>query len=300
MHRVALRCAAVGLAVVVAGTAMGCSGTSRPIEVGEAVVLVPSLNAGAAGWCLLTIRVASDHGGCGATQPAFPVIARKFYGGGPPPEAGGIVLTTSAVAAVSIGGSTPLKTRAYALLPPGVRAVVWKITGKGSESYREPHVVPLNTHGEAMRSSRSGPLFVTELPSRNVPAGVPASGACTIAARVRTGLSAGRESVVIHLHGIAGLLGEAFLACAKAEYQLNGWPINASLLVDAADPGLTPPPLPGSKTLAGLHGVSVAPGQEGPQVASRIRHGWLVVSGGQDQAQRVVLLEDLRARVTFR
>jgi hypothetical protein len=294
----------VGFAVGVTAGATGCSAmtssamTSRPHAVEESVVLVPGLSAGEAGWCLLTLRVASEAGGCGATRRGFPVIAERSYGGSTPPEAGGIVLTTSSVAAVSVNGSAPLKTRTDALLPRGLRAVVWEITGKGANSHRVPHIVPLDWHGETMGSSRDGPIFHAELPSTNIAAGVSVTGPCTITAGALAGLKNEGESIVTFLHGIPGLLGEAFLACAKAEYQLSGWPINASVLVDARNPGVAPPRLPGMKAVRGRNGVSAAPGTEGPQVAHRIQGGWLVVSGGRSQAQRLVLLEHLRAKVT--
>ncbi len=99
--------------------------------------------------------------------------------------------------------------------------------------------------------------------------------------------------MVTELRAYTGLIGEAFMTCAKTEYLLNNWPISASVLMDAARPGRAPASLPAMRAVAGHGGTFNAPGEEGPQVARRVRGAWLVVSNGEDQNQRLTLLAHL-------
>jgi hypothetical protein len=273
----------------------------------EAVLLVPGLAAGEAGWCVLTRRETSEGSGCGAAVAGSPIVAQKIHTRSPPREAWGIVVTTSAVASVSVGSSAPLATAAERGLPVGLRAVVWRWPGEtASSSGFPPQITPLNAHGEAIpQTVQRGPSLrpgsnrlLVELPSTNLrDLANPLSGPCTITAARLAGLTAGGASVVHALAGYRGLIGEAFLACASTEYTLDNWPISASVLVDAANPGRNPPGLPAMKHIPGQAGTFEAPGEEGPQVARRVRGGWLVVSNGDGQHQRLALLDHLRATI---
>jgi hypothetical protein len=56
--------------------------------------------------------------------------------------------------------------------------------------------------------------------------------------------------------------------------------LTAAVLLNAADPGATPPPLPGMKPLQGHPGLFEAPGPSGEMAARRIPGAWLVVGEG--------------------
>lgn len=295
---------AASLVVVVVLFAAGCGLSSDPSAVAtrEAVVLLPPLNAGEAGWCLLTLGQAAE-GGCPATRVGHPIIAESLETRSPPAEAMGVDLTSSYVSAVSIDGGMSLPTRAERALPENLRAVVWVMPGETPHSAGfPPRPTPLDTYGHVMRQTSYGTArnirggLLVEVPSRTVenPADPPL-GPCVIKAARVPGLTVQSAFVVSTVKAVGGLIGEALLACATTEYALAKWLMGASILVDAARPGVTPPPLPLMKPVVGHPNIFEEPGQLGPQVARRIRGGWLVVWGGKNRVERQMLVEHLRA-----
>jgi hypothetical protein len=95
----------------------------------------------------------------------------------------------------------------------------------------------------------------------------------------------------------ADVRGREFVGCVDTSYLLDGWPIEASVLLDAEHPGPSPAALPGVRPLRGHAGMFHGPGVEGEAVARRISGGWLVVDKGENLVQRLALLEHLRATV---
>jgi hypothetical protein len=88
------------------------------------------------------------------------------------------------------------------------------------------------------------------------------------------------------------------LTCESASYNLNGWPLRASVLLSASNPGAPPPALERMTPVVGHPGVYSAPGSEGGQpdtemLARRVPGAWLVVSQAK-LSQRLKLLEHLR------
>ena len=98
------------------------------------------------------------------------------------------------------------------------------------------------------------------------------------------------------LTGYRGVVGDATQSCVDIEYYFDGWPLQASILVDAEQPGQTPPPLPDEKPLAGTSNVYEAPAaslDKTALTALRLPDAWLVVSGGKGPAQRLEALRHL-------
>jgi hypothetical protein len=284
-----------------------CSGSSDPIQTArnEGVLFVPPVEAGEGGWCLTT----GDKACKGGEALKGPIVGEAWSGsGGHPPIRIGVVVTTSEVSAVSVEGGEPIATRIEGVLPDGLRAAVAEIQG-GRHFRRVPgfnisapepaSFVPLGRDGKPIyqdRRSQAPLLFVEPTQGWTWPASVP-RGVCAIHIRHLDGLRVEKGGVVTHLEHRSGLVGRPLLSCATTAYELNGSSIFASVLVDAGDPGSSPAPLPGMKSLAEHPRVFQAPVAEGEAVARRIPDAWLVVADGGGFQQRLTLLEHLRATI---
>ena len=99
------------------------------------------------------------------------------------------------------------------------------------------------------------------------------------------------------------LLGRPYIVCASTIYRDGQKELQASVLLDARQPGRAPAALPGMRPVRGWPGVFQAPGAEGKLFARRVAAAWLVVSGGQppvgggQPANRLTLLEHLKCTV---
>jgi hypothetical protein len=281
-----------------------------PVVRREQVLLLPTITGGEGGWC-----VTLNSGACPTANPvrAFhtPIVAENWSGQGIPSVNTGFVLTTSRVAAVSINGSKAIPTHAEPMLPDQLRAAVVELRG-GSRRHVpgfnvEVPVVPLsslrftplNSKGEPIpQSSKQDTPLAFYLPGRgwSRPASAP-QGVCGIQANHLGGLVAPAGFVLTHVEPHPGLIGRPFLSCASSSYTFEGWPLVASVLLDAAHPGSTPAPLPTMKPLVGHSGFFQALVVEGEAVARRIPGAWLVVANGSGVSQRLLVLEHLRATV---
>lgn len=269
----------------------------RLIVTSREVLLLPHLEAGWAGWCMMDVSV-SGGSGCGAARAAAPVVAEDWGSGGPPPITEGDVIVTSEVPAVTIDGSAPIPTRIEAGLPDGMRSVAIEILGKSllEESEAFPRFAPLNAQGAAISVGPSRPVHLAvEVPTRRLQR-PDQEGVCRIIAERMRGLKRIESLVVTNIASHDGLIGRAFLSCASTRYNDGGQVFTAVIFVDADNPGVTPGVLPATKSLLGHRGIFVAPGQETNIVARRIPHGWLVV-GGPDLGEKLNLLEHLRAMI---
>jgi hypothetical protein len=318
--RIRLVCAVTAVLGCLAGT-WACDGTAR-LGVSEEVLLVPDVNAGWAGWCLVEGRSA---GGCGGVRGRYPIIAESWTSGGPPPTTRGYAVVTAPVMTVSIRGGPPIATRRQATLPDTLRGVVMEIRGaEFGGSTPLPHFIPHDAKGKLFpEMAKASPPLRTQLPVRRLrdPAH-PMTGVCpgramcssmpprrarnpVGACRIETGGLAGvvadAGNVAMPVRPVQGLLPRAFLTCASTSYTLNNRPLLAGMLLDAAHPGSTPAPLPGMRLLPGYPGIIQAASSEGPIVGRRIRGAWLVVAKGdtgrEGLRRRLTVLEHLRAAV---
>jgi hypothetical protein len=129
----------------------------------------------------------------------------------------------------------------------------------------------------------------------------PSRGACQLTAtQLPPETSARWGSVATRIQPYQGLVGRALLSCVDIVYfYLEEHALDSAILLSAAHPGATPPPLPGMSPLVGHPGVFRSPGAEGERVARRISGAWLVVEENDGIGLRVPLelLEALRAGV---
>jgi hypothetical protein len=299
----------LGIVIAALGTC-SCSGASTVTARNDEVLLLPHLDAGWAGWCL--VRLSSSEGGCPVVRSNRPILAETWSSGDSPSVTTGYAVTTSEVRSVSIDGSPPIPTRAETALPSELRTVVVEVRGGSFGESPPPRFRPLNARREVIpqatqvirdQTQISEPLAVT-VPTRRVSNPAQATfGICRIAASRVAGLTMKGGSVVTRVGSYSGLVGQGFLSCASTSYDVSGWPMLAGVLVDASRPGTTPPALPGMRPLRGEPGIfqtagSERPAPEGDWLARRVRGGWLVVSGAEPR-QRLTLLKHLRATVAL-
>jgi hypothetical protein len=293
----------------------GCGASSATVVAtpwaGVEVLLLPILRGGTSGWCITV----TPGGGCPISRLKHgPLIAEFWIGEGGKDHAEGFALTTSAVAAVTVNGSKPLMTHREPGLPQGLRAIAVKVHGVWAPEVetpslfgRPPHkapaglpyFTPLDRAGKPLpQGGEEGPLVENELAGRSwsPPAPEP-TGACQLRAAQLHGLVTNAGFVVTRAKPVDGPFGRPFLSCASASYSLEGWPMVGSVLLDARQPGSRPALLPGMRAVASSTGVFDALGSNGPMVARRVPGAWLVVSGGEGEAQRRMLLEHLHVSV---
>jgi hypothetical protein len=292
-------------------------------DLDQEILVVPPVEGGLEGWC-----IAMKPGECAAAR-AFrgPILAEGGSGHGPivteAADAHGtpfvrtvVILTTSGVAAVSIDGGRAIPTRAESVLPEHLRVAVVEVQG-GPVAYlpsfkaslpRPLQITPLNSRGEPMaQAAGSHGSFMFAIPGRSWkrPASPP-RGICEIQAIHLAGLIAQEGFVVSQINNHAGsIMAQPLLSCVSTSYSLEDSPLLAGVLLDASHPGAMPASLPATKPLLGHPGVFQALGGGFPKplgsggqiLARRVPGAWLVVANGSGNAQRLLVLEHLRATV---
>lgn len=274
------------------------------------VVLLPRLGAGEGGWCLTTVAL----GACASVRSLVfsgPIISEEWTGRSSTATEAvdeAVVLTTSSVAAVSLEGSAPFATHPYAL-PDHLRGSVIDLRGASHEHvlgtavplpFPTAHFTALSSRGRAFPQSHvpGAPLGFavparTWGPSARQPAGV-----CSLHHRTLPGLiSEGGAVVTTVVRDRPDVRGREFVDCLQVHYLLDRWPLEADVLLAAAHPGSTPAPLPEMHAVPGQSGLFQGPTVAGAAIARRIAGAWLIVSKGESQQQRLLLLEHLEANV---
>jgi hypothetical protein len=305
-----IRLAGVAAATVAAAIALSAcagSGDSWSAAKYDEVLLVPQLRAGWAGWCMVRVNPEGE-GGCGGPRSHAPILAEDWSSGGPPALTVARAVMSKEVISVGFGGEPPIRTRADAALPDGLRTVAIVIHGKEllSEYASLPRFIPLDGRGKQIPQTNSGPLEANQgviaesQPTANASVAT-ASGICEINTVHVAGLTRGEGEVITGVRSYSGLIGQGFLACADTSYSLHGWSPLVSVLLSAEHPGSTPPALPAMTAVPGHPGTFQAPSEE-PEpsedlIARRIPGAWLVVSKGEGLQQRLTLLNYVRARL---
>jgi hypothetical protein len=274
------------------------------------VLLLPAITGGEGGWCATL-----SAGLCPTANPARafhnPIVAESWSGHGIPEVAEGFALTGSNVAAVSVNGARAIATSSEPGLPDHLRGVVVELRG-GPYRYVPGFKVkvravplgslrfsPLSAKGEPIpeASEMRAPLsFYVPGRAWRRPARAP-RGVCGLQVRPLAKLVSPAGFVLTHVSAHAGLIGRPVVSCASNTYRFEGWPLVASVLLDATRPGSTPGPLPGMQQLAGHPGVFRALAAEGEMLARRVPRAWLIVARGSGDVQRLVVLEHLSATV---
>jgi hypothetical protein len=118
------------------------------------------------------------------------------------------------------------------------------------------------------------------------------AGVCGLTQHGLPGLTAEWGSTIKRLPVVKGYLGELFTSCVSTEYYLRGWPITASVLLDAGHPGVKLGVIPGAAAVPGHPGVVDFAGAS--LSAKRVGNAWLVVHGGSGTTQRLTVLNALK------
>jgi len=274
------------------------------------VRLAPALEVGQAGWQLFFEEHGAQSGGQG-DGPALssdPVIASGGHSAGGSHRSTTILVTTPNVAAILLNGKTRVPTTRLPGLPYSYRAVriVTAVTpaeeripqGLGRQP-QGPSLVPLNAQGQPIHGKPNnlapvqGKVHAWEYPARTP------EGSCGLRASPLPGLTArggkALSDVRAYPSSLVGgqIVGGAFLPCVSVEYQLRGIPLQALVLLNAADPGTRATALPDFEAVHGSPGFL----DEGGLTAKRTGNAWLIVGQGSSVAQRVALLRHLTALV---
>ena len=217
------------------------------------------------------------------------------------------VLTTSEVASVSIENGARVPTATNATLPDELRGATLRRAGDERVPGLErncPAVTAFDASGVTIpvQGDAAGTPMTSKLPTTiwEPPRHSPRHPCNLDATRLRRGTVVSEGTVVRRITPVHGLVGRALLSCAETVYvHPGGEYIKAAILLDAADPGHAPPPLPGMRPLAGHPGIFLAPSSEGTILGRRISHAWLVVSEETPEGLAVplALLEHLRAKI---
>jgi hypothetical protein len=303
-------CALAGLTACSSGSDGYTSATTVPYKSirakNERMLLVPDIEVGNAGWCVL---VPKGEVGCETERLIAPILKQDWSSGGPPQVTEGSALTTSEVTAVSVNGGPRIPTRSMRGLPDGLRAVAVELPGyelkRGGRRGTRLRFTPLDAHGQRIRRRLTRlRLTAFEIPTeRVVEPSRPGNGACRVEqAPALAGVVATQAVSLMRVAPVGELLAGALLPCANTTFRMEGVPIVATLLLDAAHPGREPARLPAVQQVAGHPGVVRGPvveqgTEEGEIVARRVRGAWLAVSKGKDLQQRLALLEHLHAVV---
>jgi hypothetical protein len=137
----------------------------------------------------------------------------------------------------------------------------------------------------------------------------PRPGVCELTQHGLPALHAQFGHTVARIAPVPDALGEVFLSCVDAEYWMDGWPLQAAVLLDGHRPGQVLGPIPGARPLPGQPDMVNLPlgrvplnydapiSADSPQLsltAKRVGNAWLVVQGGSGLPQREQVLSSLR------
>lgn len=316
--------AAAALCVVLASCSSSGDGTKGQSGAGVSVALYPAKEGGDVGWCW------SYHGPGLSDGASCPVLATRASSildqSWESPSHGsrtvGIAITGPNIAAVSVNGGPPQPTQAS--LPYGYRTVrmegLAQAAGRGRDlrcrgslssvgvsgrfangESSPPCVIPLNAQDHPIpisfgaepelrsgTSSRFGqsPQF-WQLPQRQP------KGACEITVHDLPELTAQWGHVVTAVEPRSGIVGPAPTSCVDTEYYLGRTPFDAAILLNASSPGK---PLALATDATPIAGHPHLFGIAGGMTARPVGDAWLVVEGGDSQAQRIDVLDHLDAR----
>jgi hypothetical protein len=216
----------------------------------------------------------------------------------------GFLLTSSSVAAVSIDGGPPIPTVPAVESPLELRSVLYEIPGVGPSQFDRTFrvkVTPLDVNGHQVvslpppqRTPSPAPVLETRTWTFPAPA---ARGLCQMTPNRLNGLTEQSGSVVSILRPATGLLGRPFMSCANTEWRRGELSLESFMLLDAEHPGTTPATISGLAPVDGRSAVFQSRLAGESVAARRVPGAWLVVKGGPNLRERLVLLTHLRASV---
>jgi hypothetical protein len=266
------------------------------------VSLVPGLQAGWSGWCLITSGSLHMHARCpidpGIDHP-LSYEAWEADGGG----TAGVALVESPLSTLAVDEGDlafPAAPVAGSSSQLGVVAVQLSsaFPGYWSDEFEE---VSDGIRNSGLRGLSAPPTAPSDaLPANAWTSDEPVpNGPCALSARRMRGLTVLGGHVLDAASSVKGVIDVGLLSCVDLEVKLDGAPMRAALLLDASRPGRPPVVLPQADTLRRHPALRSAPGVEGPLLARRVDGvAWLAVEGG-DLSQRERLLADLRTQISL-
>jgi hypothetical protein len=262
--------------------------------------LVPAVRAGMVGWCAVLRGSAQSSARCPVSPLEGPRVLYEAWEGGPSGTRG-FALTAGNVGAVTVDGArVGVATQPVGGLTVSLSAAVVTIPAP------YPWIWPDELDGVVgglSESPHSGwgapplsPSLTLATASWQSPQARPAAP-CQISAGRLKGVRRRAGRVVPTISPLAHVAGRGLLSCADSEYSFAGSVLDAAILLDAAEPGVTPVPLPNATPVHRHPGLYSAPGSQGQILGRRIAGAWLLVEGGASSLQRERLLAHLHARV---
>jgi hypothetical protein len=270
------------------------------------VQLSPNLEGGQAGWCVTIVEGSGGTGTCGPL-PTFshPLLASTSGWTHGDSDITTTEITAPRVAYFLINGTRRVATKTLPGLPYGLRVAIIRTPLHRSAdrplaafAAKSPTLIPLDARGAPITESPDyGASWFRDW---NRPA-AQLQGPCQLHVSGLEGITAEWGQVATALRPYpARIVGHGFLSCIDTEYYLAraGRGIRASVLLDAANPGRTPPsPIPGMVPIPHLPGFyNDSAGQRfEPMTAKRQGNMWVVAAGGGRDAEqaRVHLLRHL-------
>jgi hypothetical protein len=251
------------------------------------VRLVPMLNVGQAGWCVVIEenRVTGGSACGGVPTPSRPFLQVDGWSEGGSRFSTTVAVTIPQVAAILVDGKRRVPTESLPALSYGLRAarIVTSLKNPG------PALVALDAQGHPIAQRQINTPFQGTVHSWRSPSR-PAQGSCQLRASGLPGLSAHEGEVASAIRPFPDkLVGHAFLPCIATVYYLRHMPLKAMIVLDAANPRARAAALPDWKPVRGALGYFT----EGGLTAKRSGNAWLVVAQGSGLAQRMSLLRHL-------
>jgi len=189
---------------------------------------------------------------------------------------------------------TRAKTTVLAQLPYGLQLAQIKLVALRHPTVAHGALLALAGHNNALGDMPSPSGVRSSARWWQRPASPPA-GPCQLRAVGPSGLVPQWGHVATTVRPFPGhVIGRAFFSCVDTEYYLQGWPLDAAILLDAAHPGSPPAAIPGLSAVRGARGLLDGSGAfAGDITARRAGNAWLVVAGGDGLAQRLEVLRHL-------
>jgi len=277
--------------------------SARRLPAGSiSVRLSPNLEGGQAGWCVTILERSGGFGTCGP----LPTVGHPLLLGTSGWTHGDSYMTTIEITAPRVAyflvnGSRGVATKSLPGLPYGLRVAIIHTPLPRSINRalatRPPTVVPLDARGKPIPESRDyGASWFRDW---NPPA-APLKGPCELHVSGLEGVTAEWGQVATAIRPYPGqIVGRGFLSCIDTEYYVPGRGMRAAVLLDAAKPGrVAPAAIPGLERIPqapGLYNVTGDYASRGPMTAKREGNAWIVVAGGERNAEeaRIRLLRHL-------
>jgi hypothetical protein len=269
---------------------------AAPAAAGSQISLTPPTEGGWVGWCA-TVRFGSQSS---TRCPIAPTRESIGYEAWEADAQGtrGYGLASAPVSAVAVDEGVVVATIPVQGLEDVLTAVLVEIPAPFPAHWFD-EFEPASVVRESGHHGLGQPPTARSL---SLPAGYwkapapPPPGACAIKAghlqlRPRWG------HVVASVSATPDIAGGGFVSCADTEFSLAGSSLDAAVLLDAAQPGTTPQPLPNATRVPGHGQLYSTPGWAGTILARRIPGAWLLVEGGRGLRQRERVLARLSATI---